>query len=126
MSTRMRTHARALPAARVSESGRSRRRARLTALGGMIVRTPVIERKIPFVELDIVPAARLLRQLGEPAVGALLAQLLNDLAARRRERHHPGGRAADHLEDEEAVIGRHQAADLAGLARETGGGEGGG
>src|SRR6185295_14485559 len=106
---------------------RVQRRARLTSVlrMGFLIRAGVSERQIPLVNHDIVTGSGLLDQRLEEAVGARLAQLGDDLAARLRQRHHLGGLALGDLEDVEAVLGRYQGAHLARLQREDDVREGG-
>src|ERR1700681_2297917 len=82
---------------------------------GVTVVALVVERKIPPVNRDIVTGSRLLDQGLEEAVGAFLSQLGENFGPRRVQGEHLGRLALGHLEDVEAIVGRHQTADLAGL-----------
>src|ERR1700712_780763 len=96
-------------------SERASKRVRLASFLGMglTVGTFVSERKIPFINLHIVMAAGLLDQRPQQLVSLLPAQPGEDLFPRGGERHHLGRLAADHLEEMESVLGRHDRAHLA-------------
>src|SRR3954465_569735 len=123
---RLSTSARSIAGARTRRARRDRLASRRLGMGvGITVVTLIVERQIPFENRYIVTGSSLLGQRLEEAVGALLAELRKDLGPCGRERDNLGGLAVGHLEDVEAILGGHQAADLARLQAEDDLGEGG-
>src|SRR5262245_17615896 len=107
-TTRLSTSARSIAGTRTRRARRDRLASWRLGTGVVVtVGTLIVERQIPFVNRYIVTGSSLLGQRLEEVVGALLAELPEDLGPRSFERDHLSGLTIGHLEDVEAILGGH-------------------